>query len=86
MLKLVPGESERLLSDIQRALGRGDLATARQHAHSLKGMASNYAATRIATVARELEFEAQTLDAAWEKTASVERAIEETQQWLDKSA
>ncbi len=86
MLKLVPGESERLLSDIQRALGEGDLATARQYAHSLKGMASNYAATRIAAVAREFEFEAQTLDAAREKTASVERAIEETQQWLDKSA
>ncbi len=86
MLILVPGESERLLSDIQWALGKGDLTTARQYAHSLKGMAGNYAATRIATVAREFEIEAQTLDAAREKTAGLERAIEETQQWLEKFA
>ena len=36
-LGLLPGESERLLADIQWALRKGDLSTARQHAHSLKG-------------------------------------------------
>ncbi len=86
ILDLVPGESARLLSDIQWALGKGDLSTARQYVHSLKGMAGNYAATRIAAVAREFECEAQTLDAARKKSASLERVIEETQQWLEDSA
>jgi len=49
-------------------------------------MDSNYAGMRIAAVAREFEFEAQTLDAARKKTTGLERAIEETQQWLTKSA
>ncbi len=66
MLKLVPGESTRLLSDIQWALGAGDLSTARRYAHDLMGMAGNYAARK--------------------KSAGLERAIEETQRWLEKSA
>ncbi len=82
MLKLVPGESDRLLSEIQWALGKGDLSTARQYAHSLKGMAGNYAATRIAAAAHAFEIEALTLDAARKKTSGLERVIEETQQWL----
>ena len=86
MLKLVPGESVRLLSDIQWAMGKGDLSTARQYAHSLRGMAGNYAATRIAAVAREFDFETQTLDAAKEKTTALEQAIEETRQWIEESA
>ena len=86
MLKLVPGESARLLSDIQWALGKGDLTTARQYAHSLKGMAGNYAATRIAAVAREFDFETQSLDAAKEKTAALEQVIVETRQWIEESA
>ena len=86
MLKLVPGESARLLSDIQWALGTGDLSTARQYAHSLKGMAGNYAAARIAAAAREFDLETQTLDAAKEKTAALEQAIDETRQWIEQSA
>ncbi len=86
MLKLVPGESARLLSDIQWALGKGDLPTARQYAHSLRGMAGNYAATRIAAVAGEFDFETQTLDAAKEKTTALEQAIEETRHWIEESA
>lgn len=86
MLKLVPGESARLLSDIQWALGKGDLSTARQYAHSLRGMAGNYAATRIAAVAGEFDFETQTLDAAKEKTTALEQAIEETRHWIEESA
>ncbi len=86
MLKLVPGESARLLSDIQWVLGKGDLTTARQYAHSLEGMAGNYAATRIAAAAREFDFETQSLDAAKEKSAALEQVIEETRQWIEESA
>ncbi len=86
MLGMVPVESEKLLNDIQRALGAGDLSIARRHAHTLKGMASNCAAMRIAAIARELEVEVLTLDVAREKSARLEQAIEETQQWLDCAA
>ena len=86
VLKLVPGESERLLNDIQWALGKGDLSTTQQYAHSLKGMAGNYAVTRIAAVAREFDFETQTPDAAKEKTAALKRAIDEPRQWIEESA
>ena len=86
MLKLVPGESARLLSDIQWALGKGDLSTAQQHAHSLRGMASNYAAARIAALAREIQDETPTLEAARDKIRNLERAIEETQEWVENCA
>ncbi|MHA1599739.1 MAG: ATP-binding protein, partial [Alphaproteobacteria bacterium] len=86
MLGRVSGESEKLLHDIQRALGAGDLSTARHDAHTLMGMAGNCAAMRIAAVAREFEAEPRTLEAAREKTARLARVIEETQQWLDDIA
>jgi CheY-like chemotaxis protein/HPt (histidine-containing phosphotransfer) domain-containing protein len=85
MLGTVTGESEKLLHDIQRALGVNDLPAARRSAHTLMGMASNCAATRIAAVARELEVEVQTLAAAHEKTVTLKLAIEETRQWLERS-
>jgi len=86
MLSLVPGESAKLLNDIQRALSADDLPTARRCAHTLMGMASNCAATRIAAIAGELEIEVRTLDMAREKSAKLEQAIEETQRWLDDLA
>jgi CheY-like chemotaxis protein/HPt (histidine-containing phosphotransfer) domain-containing protein len=86
MLNLVPGETEKLLGDIQWALCKGDLATARRHAHSLKGVASNCAATRIAALAHQFQDDMPTLEEARDKIPNLERAIEETQQWLDKSA
>jgi hypothetical protein len=49
---------------------RFDLSTAQQYADSLEGMASNYAATRIAAVAREFEFETQTLNVAIKQPVS----------------
>ena len=86
LLNLVPKDSAKLLNYIQRAISAGDLPAARRYAHSLQGMAGNFAATRIAAVARELEVEVQTLDAARETSAHLERAIEETQQWIGATA
>lgn len=71
------------LRKIHYAIGSGDLSAARRYAHTLMGMAGNCAAMRIAVLARELETEARTLEAAREKTARLERAIEDTRQWLD---
>ncbi len=85
MLQAVPGESERLLNAIQNALTAGDLEAARRFAHSLKGMAGNFAASRIEAVARMIEVKTNSIGTAEAETANLERAIRQTEIWLAKA-
>ena len=49
-------------------------------------MANNYAALRIAAIAREIERDAQTDSMAQKKIASLAEAVEQTRNRLKKSA
>ena len=79
-------ESNKLLRNIQDALAAGELETARKAAHDLKGMAGNFCATRVAAIAKEIETEAPTIEAAERESDNLKLAIEQTRQWLEKSA
>jgi HPt (histidine-containing phosphotransfer) domain-containing protein len=70
----------------QDALTKGDLDDARKAAHDLKGMAGNFCATRIAAIAKVIETESPTIGAAACEIENLELAIEQTQQWIQKSA
>jgi signal transduction histidine kinase/DNA-binding NarL/FixJ family response regulator len=63
-LECVPGESVKSLNEIKSAIGAGDLAEARRIAHRMKGMASNLGASRLAAVARSIEIDAPSIEAA----------------------
>ena len=76
-------DSNKLLREIQNALAAGDLDTARKAAHGLRGMAGNFCATRVAAIAKEIETEAPTLEAAASEVMNLKLAIEQTQQWLE---
>ena len=82
-LRAVGSESERLLGDIQDALGRGDLEAAQGLARELQGKASDLAASRIAVIARRIEGEIRTIEAAGREATRLERAIEQTQAWVE---
>lgn len=86
LLSLLPNEGETCLNEIKSALGRGDLETARQFAHRLKGVASNIGAARLAALARELEQEAETLEAAEQRVTGLDTALEQTREALSKVA
>ena len=55
MLAMLPSEMNRRVDDYRSALGLGDLEGARRSAHALKGMAANFGALRLESVARAAE-------------------------------
>ncbi len=55
MLSLFAQENATALQDIQDALNQGDQQTVILHVHSLKGVAANISAQRLADTAREFE-------------------------------
>jgi signal transduction histidine kinase/CheY-like chemotaxis protein/HPt (histidine-containing phosphotransfer) domain-containing protein len=79
LISAVPDQSSALMKSIECALAAGDLDGARRAAHSLRGMASSFAAQRIAQIAHQIECEAATVDEAKDEAAKLERAIDETQ-------
>ena len=79
-------ESNKLLREIQDALAGGDLDTARKAAHELKGMAGSCCAARVAAIANEIETRVPTIEVAERESENLKRAIEQSQQWLEKSA
>ena len=83
LLATVPEESGKILASIQTALNDGDMDGARKEAHGLKGLANNFAATRIASGAREIELVSTTIDEAKSRSADIENAIELTRQWIE---
>lgn len=85
LLESVPDETGRLLAEIQDALNGDDLAAARKAAHSLKGLASNFCALRIAAHARDIELEARSIDDARGMVGVLSGAIEDTRVFLEKT-
>ncbi len=86
LLKTVPDELVKLLRDIKLALERGDYETMWAMAHSLKGVARNYSASRVAALAHEVEVEARKYAINSDKIDNLEEAIEHTQNWLEETA
>ena len=85
LLADLSSESNKLLSEIQDALAAGDLETARKAAHGLKGMAGNFCATRVAAIAKEIETQVPTLEAAARGATNLKLAIEQTQYWIEQA-
>ncbi len=79
-LDAMPEEAGRLLAEIRRAVQNDDLDGARRSAHSLKGMASNLAAPRLAGIARKIEQDAGTLDAVESCLPDLESTIVQTRE------
>jgi HPt (histidine-containing phosphotransfer) domain-containing protein len=86
MLSDVPDESVRLLKELQAAIAAGDFKTASDCAHTIKGLASNFAATRIAELARDVENEVKQTGSFSSKLDNLEDAIDETREWIARSA
>jgi len=82
LLSAIPGEAGELLADIQLALNGDDLDGARRAAHSLKGLASNFSALRIAALARHIELDAATVAEAEIAASDLGDAIEQTRELL----
>lgn len=83
MIERIPIESANLLREIQDALAVGDLEIAQRAAHSLKGLASNLGAERLAVVARCVELEADSVEAASKEVERLESAVCETRDWIE---
>lgn len=83
MIERIPSESASLLREIQEALAAGDLEIAQRAAHSLKGLASNLGAERLAGVARCVELEADSVEAASNEVERLESAVCETRDWIE---
>ncbi len=79
----LPNEYGAALAQIKAALEADDLKAAQDAAHSLRGMAGNFAAERIAALAHQIEFEARTVEEAQGRTARMETAIEQTRAWME---
>lgn len=86
MLLDIPDETAVLLTEIQTALGNGDFKTACESAHTIKGLASNFAADRIAKLAKDVEDEVRRTGTCSGRLAELADAIAETRAWLARSA
>ncbi len=85
LLSDVPGETARLLQDLQGALAKGDFDAAQDHAHTIKGLASNFAAVRIALLAKDVEDEVKETGSYTGHLGELENAIDEARDWLDQT-
>ena len=83
LIRSIPDESAKLLTEIKEALARDDLEAAHRSAHSLKGLAGNFAADRISEAARDIEQNAVSVVAASRMVPDLDRAIARTRGWLD---
>ena len=77
-LGCIPDEGAKCLNQIKAAIGAGDLDAARKAAHSLKGMAGNFGATRLATVSRRIELDATAIEIVAENIAELEETLNDT--------
>jgi HPt (histidine-containing phosphotransfer) domain-containing protein len=77
-------EAPELLAEMKRALAEGDAGAFRRAAHSLKSNSESFGATRLASLARELEYLGRDgrLDQAKPKMPQLEIAYAETAQAL----
>ena len=74
----VPAEGAKAINLIKVAIAAGDLEAARNAAHTLTGMASNFGAVRLAAIGRRISLTSSDIDAVARDVAPLERALEET--------
>jgi signal transduction histidine kinase/CheY-like chemotaxis protein/HPt (histidine-containing phosphotransfer) domain-containing protein len=77
-LGCIPDEGAKCLNQIKAAIGVGDLDAARKAAHSLKGMAGNFGATRLAAISRRIELEATAIESVAANLTELEATLDET--------
>lgn len=85
LLDQIPENSNALLSDIKGHLSAGDLDSAKRSAHKLKGSAGTCCAMRIATIAADIELNAEDIEAANAKVEELESAVRDLQHWKKAS-
>ena len=85
-LACIPDEGAKCLNQIKAAVVAGDLAAVRRAAHSLKGMAGNFGASRLAAISRHIELETPAIEAVVEKIGELESALDETRARIGKVA
>lgn len=83
-LACVPAEASKSLGQIRESISSGDLETAQRAAHSIKGMASNFGALRLQTIAREIETESPDIATVSQKLADLEDTLTQTQVEIDQ--
>lgn len=83
-LACVPAEASKSLGQIKESIAAGDLETAQRAAHSIKGMASNFGAMRLQTIAREIETESPDIATVSQKLADLEDTLNQTQIEIDQ--
>jgi HPt (histidine-containing phosphotransfer) domain-containing protein len=71
---------------MKAAIGAGDLDAARRAAHSLKGMAGNFGATRLAAISRRIELDAPAIEVVADEIDELERTLDETRAGIGKVA
>ncbi len=81
-LSTIPEEADRALADIRSGLDSGDLDRVRRAAHGIKGMASNFAAARLAAVSREIELGATAGTPVRSQLATLEETLAETAAYI----
>jgi signal transduction histidine kinase/CheY-like chemotaxis protein/HPt (histidine-containing phosphotransfer) domain-containing protein len=77
-LSHIPDEAANCLSQMNAAVSAGDLDAVRKAAHSLKGMAGNFGATRLAAISRSIELESPAIDVVARTLRELEQIVEET--------
>jgi CheY-like chemotaxis protein/HPt (histidine-containing phosphotransfer) domain-containing protein len=77
-LACIPDEGAKCLGQIKAAIAAGDLKAAHYAAHSLKGMAGNFGATRLAAVSRRIELETPAIEIVAERIGELEQTLDET--------
>jgi len=77
-ISCLPDEAINCLNQIKAAICAGDLSGARRAAHSLKGMAGNFGALRLAAISRSIELEAPAISVIAEKLPELEMALSQT--------
>ena len=85
-LSCIPDEGAKCLNLMKAAIGAGDLDAARRAAHSLKGMAGNFGATRLAAISRRIELETPAIEAVAEEIDELEQALDATRAEIGKVA
>lgn len=78
MLSMLPAEVRQRLEEYREALHREDLPAARRAAHTLKGLAANFGAARLESVARAAEAACASLPAARAAIPPMEEAVSRT--------
>jgi len=85
-LSCIPDEGAKCLNLMKAAIGAGDLDAARRAAHSLKGMAGNFGATRLAAISRRIELDTPAIEAVAEEIDELEQALDATRAEIGKVA